>query len=92
MYLEMKSEPLDFIHKGCRVNFNQYLLKKDPYELVIIFHAAQETESKPGDFCNLVFTAIENVCIHIERNYIENACTKQYEKIVQNKVRKAAFK
>ena len=51
-----------------------------------------QRQQETGDFCNLVFKAIETVCIHIERNYIENACTKQYEKIVQNKVRKAAFK
>ena len=82
LHLEMGTVPLQFIHKGRRLNFHQYLLQKDSDELVRKIYTTQLNDSKPGDFCNLVSQDMNELGIHMNEDHIEHTTIKVYKDLV----------
>ena len=92
MHLEMGTVPLQFVHKGRRLNFHKYILNKDPEELVSKIYEAQQDSSVPGDFCNLIYEDMNDLDIHMSKDHIRSMGTKQYKELIKTKVISAAFK
>ena len=92
MQLEMSTVPFQFIHKGRRLNFNKYILDKDPEELVSKIYKAQQESSVPGDFCNLIYEDMTDLDIHMSKEHLMAMGSKEYKKLVKIKVLAAAFK
>ena len=67
MHLEMGTVPLQFVHKGRRLNFHKYILNKDPEELVSKIYEAQQDSSVPGDFCNLISEDMNDLDMHMSK-------------------------
>ena len=91
LHLEMGTVPLQFIHKGRRLNFHQYLLQKDSDELVRKIYTTQLNDSKAGDFCNLVSQDMNELGIHMNEDHREHTTIKVYKDLVRSKVFQAAF-
>ena len=70
MHLEMGTVPLQFVHKGRRLNFHKYILHKDPEELVSKIYEAQQESSVPGDFCNLISEDMKDLDMHMSKEHL----------------------
>ena len=92
MHLEMGTVPVQFIHKGRRLNFHKYVSQKDPEELVSKIHKAQQQSSNPGDFCNLIVQDMIDLDIHTNKNHYTSMGSKQYKDWIKTKVTEAAFR
>ena len=92
MHLEMGTVPFQFIHKGRRANFLQYILKKHSDELIKKVYTAQKVDSMPGDFCNLVMDDLRDLNIHMEEKQIALMNTERFKKLIKSKVKEASFK
>ena len=92
MHLEMGTVPVQFIHKGRRLNFHKYISQKDPEELVSKIHEAQQQFSNPGDFCNLINQDMIDLDIHINKNHHTSMGSIQYKDWIKTKVTEAAFR
>ena len=91
LHMEFGTVPLNFIHKGRRANYHQHILKMEQPELVKQIYLAQQAESKPGDFCELISTDLEDLKVHMSEDHIASSGTKMYKSYIKSKVKGAAF-
>ena len=92
LHLELGTVPLHIIHKGRRANYHQSILKSNTDELVNKIYRAQQSDSRSGDFCELISQDLEFLDIHMNENAIASSGTKQYKTFIKTKVQNAAFK
>ena len=76
--MEFGTVPLNFIHKRRRAivspaTFVDKILKMEQPELVKQIYLAQISESKPGDFCELISTYLEDLKINMSEEQIASS-------------------
>ena len=57
--------------------------KMDQPELVKQIHLTQKSESKPGDFCELISTDFEDLKVHMSEEQIASSGIKIYKSYIK---------
>ena len=91
MYLELGILPARFVIMKKRLNFLRYSSKEDMGSMIRQVYDAIKTESRNGDFVDLVKKDIDELDIQLSEKYIQNTTKLIWKKIVNQKVSEACL-
>ena len=91
MYLELGFLPVKYVIMKKRLNFLRYILNEDMETMLRKVYEVIKTDSRKGDFVDLVQQDLNDVGLEISENDIENTPKLLWKKIINSKVKDAAL-
>ena len=86
LYLELGILPARFVIMKKRLNFLRYILKEDMGSMIRQVYEALKTESRNGDFVNLVKKDMDELDIQLSEEDIKNTTKLVWKNFVNEKV------
>ena len=91
MYLELGILPVKFVLMKKRLKFLRYILHEDMNSLIRQVYETLKTESRHGDFVDLVKKDIEELKLNLLESDIQNTTKIEWKKYVNEKVSEACL-
>ena len=91
MYLELGILPIKYVIIEKRLKFLRYILNESELSMIRKVYEALKSESRKGDFVDLVQKDIEDIRIDLSEEDIKNTSKYEWKKYVKEKVTEAAL-
>ena len=91
MYLELGFLPVKYVIMKKRLNFLKYILNENMNTMLRKVYEVLKTDSRKGDFVDLVQHDLNDLEIELSENEIQNTTKVQWKRFINIKVKEAAF-
>ena len=92
MYLELGISPVKYVEMKKRLNFLKYILNEDMSTMIRQVYETLKTDSRKGDFVNLIKQDMEELDIVITDEEIQSVTKVQWKKYIHEEVESLALK